>query len=49
MWYVILILVIALVIAVNFSFKEKRAEEKAFSFFVIGFITVVILAVLAGG
>ena len=49
MWYVILALVIALAIAVKFSFDEKPVAKKASTFFIIGFIVVVILSILAGG
>ena len=48
MWYSILVLVIVLAVAVKLSFGEGIAE-KAFIFFIIGFIIVVILTILVGG
>ena len=48
MWYSILVLVIVLAVAVKLSFGEGIAE-KAFIFFIIGFIVVVILTILVGG
>ena len=50
MWYVtLLFLIIGLAVAMKLSFDKKGVAEKAFSFFVIGFIAVVILAILVGG
>ena len=49
MWYVILALVIALALAVKLSFKVEGVADKVIAFFIIGFITVTIIAILAGG
>lgn len=45
----LLFLIIGLALAVKLSFKVEGVADKAIVFFIIGCITVTILAVLVGG